>query len=378
MSEKQKKKKKGLLQSRFFHVYIRVLMVALILILIGTVWLMSYLRDLESAEPIYVARDVAALFEKGDFENLYRMDSSAGVIAGGDRDFYLENMRKVSAGKTVDWAEVFTEDPDEHRYIVTLDGDRFASFVLVPNGRTNRRGHKLWTLGRLQTHVAVETPPEPEPTPEPPAAVTACRVTAPAGYIVTVDGVTLSQDNAALTENPLYEEGFLPPEVENPVMVTYDYSATSENPQVTVTDAGGVPATISQTGENAWSCALREDEMLKAQYSEAAYKLAQKIARFTSRDGSKGSILGYCAPDSPARNTFNNLSNQYATPHNGVNFQNPVVAEFYALGDRCFTCRVSFDYQLKTRDGIRTDPTAYTFCIITQGNDVKLYNLLMG
>lgn len=376
----KKKKKKRLLDSRFYRVYFTVIGVVLLLILMGTVWLMSYLRDLESAEPIYVARDVAALFEKGDFENLYRMDGSAAAIAGDDPFFYVENLRELTAGKAVDWAEVFTEDPDKHRYTVTLDGERFAAFTLVPkpNGETNRRGHRLWTLGTLYTYVAVEEPPAPTPTPEPQVQLTQCRVTAPSTYTVAVDGVTLNADNATVTESPLYEEGFLPYDVQAPMLLTYEYGSESDSPHVTVTDDMGGAVTPTQTGENTYGCTLRDDEMLKAQYSEAVYKLAQKIARYTSRDGSKGSVTQYCAPDSPARTTFNNLSNQYATPHSAVNFENPVVAEFHALSDTCFTCRVSFDYQLKTRDGIRTDPTAYTFCIIIQGKDPKLYNLLMG
>lgn len=371
------KKKKRLLDSRFYRVYFAVVTIALTLILVFTVWLMSYLRDLESAEPYYVARDVAALFEKRDFVDLYRMDGSAEAIAGGDRDFYIDNLNQITAGKTVDWAEVFTEDPDEHRYIVTLDGERFANFVLVPNGKTNKRGHRLWTLRSVQTYVALQEP-EPEPTPEPPAALTPCRITAPKGYTVTVDGVALNADNASMTESPMYEDGFLPDGIQNPVMVAYDYGASTEAPQIALTDVDGSPVVATKTGENTWSCPLRESDLLKSQYSEAVYKLGQKIARYTSRDGSKNSVLQYCAPDSPARTTFNNLSNQYATPHSAVTFENAATTEFYALSDNCFTCRVSFDYLLKTRDGVRTDPTAYTFCILTQGGDAKLYNLLMG
>lgn len=376
MSKKNTKKKR-LRDSRFYRVYFAVLTVALTLILVGTVWLMSFLRDLESAEPIYVARDVAALFEKGDYENLYRMDSSAGAIAGGDREFYVENLRRIADGKAVDWAEVFTEDPDEHRYTVTLDGERFANFVLVPNGRTNRRGHRLWTLGTLQTYVAVQEA-EPEPTPVPEAERVYLRITAPKGYSVSVDGVALTAENASMTESPLFEDGFLPEAIVNPVMVTYDYGAESADAQIAVVDESGNPAVATRVGDNAWSCPLKEDDSLRAQYSDAAYSLGQKIAKYTSKDGSKNAILAYCAPDSPARTTFNNLSNQYATPHSAVKFENPSVTEFYALSDNCFTCRVSFDYLMNTRDGVRTDPTAYTFCVITQGGDAKLYNLLMG
>ena len=372
----KKKKKKSLMRSRFYRVYFTVVAAALVLILVGTVWLMSYLRDLESAEPIYVARDVAALFENGDYENLYRMDGSAASV--GSRDFYVENMRQITDGKAMAWSEVFDENNDEHRYAVTVDGERFATFTLVPNGKTNRRGHRLWTLGTLQTNVAVVEPEIEAPEPEVPAVTTQVKVTAPRGYAVTVDGTALSAQNAAVTEKPLYEEGFLPDNVQNPVMVTYEYGAQSEAPQVAATDGYGSPVTLAQAGENAWSCGLAEDQNLSAKYSEAAYSLAQKIAKYTSKDGSRDAILKYCAADSPARTTFKNLSNQYATPHSEIAFENASVTEFYPLSDDCFTCKVRFDYLMKTSDGMRTDPTVYTFCILTSGKEPKLYNLLMG
>ena len=373
----RKKKKKSLLDSRFYRIYFTVVVAVLVLILVGTVWLMSYLRDLESAEPIYVARDVAALFENGDFENLYRMDGSAAAV--GDREFYVENMRRIVNGRTVSWSEVFDENADEHRYAVTVDGERFATFTLVPNGQTNRRGHRLWTLGTVQTNVAVQEPEVVEaPVVEIPVVTTPVRVTAPRGYGVTVDGVILNMENCASSEKPLYEDGFLPDGVANPVIVTYDYSSQNESPQVTVTDNSGAPVALTQTSDNAWSCGLTEDINLKNQYGEACYSLAQKIAKYTSKDGSRDAILQYCAKDSPARTTFKNLSNQYATPHSQIAFENQSVSEFYQLADGCFTCKVSFDYLMKTSDGVRTDPTVYTFCIITSGGNPKLYNLLMG
>ena len=373
----KKKKKKGLLRSRFYQIYFIVLAAALLAIAVFTVWLMGYLRELESAQPVYVAQQVASLFENGDYADLYRLDSSAEAIAEGDRDFYVQNLEKLARGKEVAWSEAFSDSADEQRYNVTLDGDRFASFTLVPSGQTTRRGHRLWTLGSVQTHVAVEAP-EPEPTPEPELPKIAVRVTAPQGYAVALDGEPLSEANAAVTEKPLYEEGFLPEGVAVPIMVTYDCETLNETPEIAVTDASGNPVSAIQTDGHAWSCSLPEDETLKVKYSESAYTLGQKIARYTSRDASRNSILAYCASRCPARKKFKDLSNTYATPHSSYSFQNPQVSEFYMIADGCFTCRVTFDYLLKTKAGTRTDETTYIFCFVAQSGKPKLYNLLMG
>ena len=378
----KKSKKKGLLADRFYRIYFVALAAALVLILIGTVWLMGYLREYESAQPVYVAQDVAKLFEDRDFDALYAMDSAANQIAGGDRDFYVENMNELAQGKTVEWSEAFSTETDVHRYNVTLDGERFATFTLVPNGQRTRRGHPLWTLGSVVSNVAVQATPEPTPVPPEatpaPVAVSQVWVTVPRGYTVTVDGAPLSADNAELTEKPMYEEGFLPDGVVNPTLVTYGYGASTQAPAVSAMDETGMAVTLSQTAENAWSCGLPQNTAYQNQYTEAVLSLGEKIARYTSKDGSKDAILKYCAKDSPARNVFNNLSNQYATPHSDIAFQNEHAGEFYALSPDCFTCRVTFDYLMKTRDGVKTDPTAYTFCIVVQGDTGKLYNLLMS
>ncbi|MGX8705845.1 MAG: hypothetical protein ACSW8J_04620, partial [bacterium] len=224
---KKKKRKKSLLDSRFYRIYFTVLGAALTLILIGTVWLMGYLRDVEAAQPIYVAQDVARLFEIRDFSDLYALDSAAERVSGGDKAFYVKTLNEITEGKQVAWSEDFAEREDQRKYNVTLDGERFASFVLVPGSQKDRRGQTLWTLGYVTTNVAVaETPAEPdEPTPMPaPIVTTPVRVTAPRGYVVYVDGVQLTAENAAISEKSMFEDGFLPQGVGNPVILTYDYS----------------------------------------------------------------------------------------------------------------------------------------------------------
>ena len=371
-----KKKKTNLLDSKFYRVYFTCLAVAVVVILAGTVWLMGILRDVESAQPIYVARQVAKLFEARDFSDIYALDTSAARIAQGDKDFYVENMNEIAAGKTVDWSEAFSTDEDRHRYNVTLDGDRFASFTVVPNGKTTSRGSKLWTLGAVTTYVTLdESGDAPEASED--EATYACTITAPKGYAVSVNGVAVTPDNTATTETPLFEEGFLPASVEAPALVKYEYASPIVAPEVTVTDDTGAAVELEHPSDYVWSCGLREDAALQTQFSKAAYALAQRIARFTSKDGSKDAILKYCAKDSPARKKFNDLSNQYATPHSDIAFQNESVTEFYSISDDCFTCHVTFDYLMKTKAGVKTDHTTYTFCVVKQGGSGKLYNLLM-
>ena len=61
-----KKKKKSLLDSKFYRVYFTCLAAAAVLILVGTVWLMGILRDVESAVDLIV-ETIASLTGKETF-----------------------------------------------------------------------------------------------------------------------------------------------------------------------------------------------------------------------------------------------------------------------------------------------------------------------
>jgi hypothetical protein len=194
---------------------------------------------------------------------------------------------------------------------------------------------------------------------------------------VTVDGETLSADNATTSEKALFEADFLPPGVANPTLVEYLYDAKSPNPQVEAADGTGAPMPVEavEGKELTWSCALKSDEAYAQQYGSAAIALGKQVAKFMNKDAKKKAIERVCAKGSPAEAIFDNLNNTYATPHSGISFKDEAVSEFYVLSQDCFTCRVSFDTILNTEKGEAVYPTAYTFCVIKEGDVGKLWNI---
>ena len=229
----------------------------------------------------------------------------------GDEALYLDNLRELAAGRRVEWTPAFSANKDERKYNVNLDGE------------------------------------------------------------------ALSADNATTTEKALFEADFLPPGVKNPVLVEYRYDAASETPQVAVSDETGAPMAVAavEGKELTWSCPMKSDEAYSAQYGSAAIALAKQVAKFMNKDARKKAIERVCAKNSPAESIFDNLSNAYATPHSGISFKDEAVSEFYVMADDCFTCRVSFDTVLRTEKGDAVYPTAYTFCVIKEGDAGKLWNI---
>ena len=378
---KKRRKKKSIFRSTFYRIYFALVILCIVGIVFGVRWLNGLLADYESAQPKYVADEVGRLFETSDFEAIYEVDTSAAQFAGGDKALYTQELGELTRGGEVAWEASYSPSEDERRYSVTVDGERFATFSLVPSGETTARGNRLWKLGELTTLVQLQQP-EPEPEPEPsaePEQLYLCRITVPTGYGVTVDGVALDENNAQVSHKPLFEDGFLPETVPNPTVTEYLYDATSPAPELRVTDESGAEQPVNPVPdrEQTWTCPLKEDESCRQQYGDPTLALGRQVAKYIFKDAGKRSIQKICARNSPADQIFENLSNRYTTPHTGISFQNEVVSEFYSLSEDCFTCHVSFEVVLKTKNGDAVYPTAYTFCFIRQDGAGKLYNLLI-
>ena len=368
--KKKRKRKSRLLDSLFYRVYFAALAVSLVFIVIGMIWLSGVVRDYETAQPVHAAEVVAELFERADYASIYPFDTSARQISGGDEAFYVDSLTQLAQGKTVAWREAFSSDADKKSYSVTLDGDKFATFTLVPSGKTTAHGNRLWQLGSVTTHIALQQPTAAQN----PQAVP-YRLTVPQGCTVLVDGRALTDADVISTE-PLLPEDFLPPEYASPMMAVYGFASESAQPVLAVTDSTGAQLTPEASGENAWVCKPREDEQLKQTYSDAVVKLGTRIAKYTAKDLSQSSLLSGVADDSPAETVIKKFSNSWAPTHKSSQIKNPVVSEFYAISDDCFTCHVEFDFVLTSRKGNDyVYPTAYTFCVVKRKGEGRLYNL---
>ena len=101
----KKKSKNGILASRFYRIYFIVVGAALLMIVVGLIWLNGVVRDYEIAQPAHAAEEVARLFEEGDYARIYGLDTSAREISGGDEAFYVDSLKALAEGKTLAWRE---------------------------------------------------------------------------------------------------------------------------------------------------------------------------------------------------------------------------------------------------------------------------------
>ena len=369
--KENRKKKKGLLSSRFYRIYFVVVAVALVAIVIGLVWLNGAVADYEVAQPVHAAEEVAALFEEGDWDRIYDLDTSAKDISDGDRALYVERLTELTDDGDIAWSPAFSSNPDEVKYTVTLEDDKLATFTLVPSGQTTSHGNRLWKLGSITTHVAVEGTEAAGDL-----SVAPYRVKAPEGYTVTVNGRELTAEDAIATGEAIFQADFLPEGVTAPTMTEYAFFSEEGEPVLSAKDASGKEATVEPDGDSRWVCNLKEDEDFKNQFSSAIVALAERVAKYTVKDLSRNGIMKDVASESPAEDILKKFSNDWAPPHKTATVTDAKVTDFHVLGDDCFTCHVEFTFTLRTRRGNDyVYPTSYTFCVVKRKGAGKLYNI---
>ena len=369
--KENRKKKKGLLSSRFYRIYFVVVAVALVAIVIGLVWLNGAVADYEVAQPVQAAEEVAALFEEGDWDRIYDLDTSAKDISDGDRALYVERLTELTDDGDIAWSPAFSSNPDEVKYTVTLEDDKLATFTLVPSGQTTSHGNRLWKLGSITTHVAVEGTEAAGDL-----SVAPYRVKAPEGYTVTVNGRELTAEDAIATGEAIFQADFLPEGVTAPTMTEYAFFSEEGEPVLSAKDASGKEATVEPDGDSRWVCNLKEDEDFKNQFSSAIVALAERVAKYTVKDLSRNGIMKDVASESPAESILKKFSNDWAPPHKTATVTDAKVTDFHVLSDDCFTCHVEFTFTLRTRRGNDyVYPTSYTFCVVKRKGAGKLYNI---
>lgn len=371
MSSNGKKKQKGILSSLFWRVYLAVVAVALVTIAIGLIWLRGLVRDYEISQPAHAAEEVARLFVDGDYDRLYDLDTAAAELSGGDKALYVDSLTELTEGKAVDWREAYSPASDERKYAVTLEGDRLATFTLVPSGKTTSHGNTLWTLGSVTTNVAMQGTGAAGDLSAAPY-----RVSAPAGYVVTVNGQALTEADVISAGASILPEDFLPAGVEAPTMTEYAFYSEGMEPQLTAADATGAPCDVVPDGENAWMCPLKQNDEFRELYSDAIISLATQIAKYTVGDLSKSKVLKNTDSGSPAQTVLNKFSNGWAPSHKTSTVSDAVVSDFYVLSEDCFTCHVEFTFTLTSKRGNDyVYPTSYTLCVVRKKGTGKLYNL---
>lgn len=351
-------------ESWFYRIYFGLLAVCAIALTIGLVVLTGVLREYEQTRPVHTAEAYLDMLNRRDWAQVHAIDDAARKLKYETADQYARYMDELTAGKEFSLKSILSIDENEQKYNLMLDGQKFAELTLMHSGAVTKHNFAEWQLKNLEIVAA---------------RANEYTVTAPADSVVTVNGKALGAEDILETGLPTEAAENLPDGVEAPTLTKYGvYMFFSAPEDVRATDRNGNEQEVTRDGEHSWSCDLTYDDANIKEYVEGnVVTWGRRLAAYTTGDYDKIDLSNACINPSPARSFIRNMENQWATAHNGYDFQNIETYDYYVYSDSCFSCKISFDYIVHYSKQDQSYPTLYTLYFYRDGGTFKLYNFTM-
>lgn len=342
----------------FWAVYAGAILLCCILLVVAGVVLNSYLAAFEADQPVHFAENIfTTYFERGDFEGAMEIASYKGNPWEGNEEA-VAALKAMQEGKNTSFYAVSSAE-NEAKYNVVLvspedltqnEGageikDATAEMKVhgIPSAKiatiTFERGKEKGKFGfRGWDFVGMELFPE---------AKFEGSVILPDSYVLHVNGKQATEELLGETSDHEWNE-FLPEGVKGITLSHYTVSDLMQAPHFTATDASGAPVTLTRDEETGvYTAALlfetEVDEALKTRILTGM----KEYAKYIQADGSIGNVSPYFDTRSEFyRNTALNPA-AFVWDHNGYQFENEVIEDFYFFDDNTLCCHVSFDQHLK-------------------------------
>lgn len=352
MNQKQKMKKPFPL---FWMIYGVVLILFALLLFKGMGILKEYLTAFENSQPIlraeetfqtYFAGDdfVSALekaeYQPGEFESLQAASDQICRMKEGKKITYYAAM---STESEVQYNVVLVEEgedseenlaqtsEDKTPSVQSIPSTKIATVSFVKSETEDQWGLRGYEFSNMEIFLEAKE---------------SVRVTVPSTSRLTVNGKEV--DSRYAVEESQHEfNAFLPDGVTGITLVTYEIPGLFQEPQLSLTDKDSLPQTLQkdeQTGD--YTALLNYSAEWKQAHSDRILAGMKEYAKYMQNDGRIGLVSQYFDTSSMFyRNIAYNLS-QFVWDHNGYEFQNEKIDDFYAFDENTFCCHVSFDHVL--------------------------------
>ncbi len=343
MKKRNQKKKFPL----FYVLYFSILVVTILSIIIALGVISKRLAEYESAQPKHVAAEVfTKYFEPLNFSALLA-DAvyDAGSATQGE---ITDHLTKEIGGSKITYSLGSSSTEGIVTYIVKAGKIKFAAINLSLSGETTEHGYPLYALSSLELFVStdvVETPPETEP----PVTYTV-SVCAPAGYKVVLNGTELLESHISEYYKEKKALSHLPTDVEGVEFCAFRVSGL-ESTEVTleVTDETGAEAAYEYDEDTlTYTVKVNYSEALKSEHSEFVTSAITGYAAFMQADSSFKKIKSYYDPDSALYSAIELAGKDLwmVKDHDGYDFTDIEVGEFFAINDTVISCHISFTHVL--------------------------------
>ncbi len=325
---------------RFYSALIVCWVIALSALVIGLLFLATYLKDYESVQPKYTADEVfREYFEKKNFTYVldhpsvklgsYETKDSIGAYLSalvGENELSYHN---ISSGM----------DLDTSKYIVKYsEGERdvkIASFELVKSGEKSPKGFDKYALAGFELFYPAEKS-------------VALKVTK--GSVPYINGIPL--DDGCIKEEGIEHENnaHLPEGVSGIFYTLYYVDELTSTPSVTVKNAEGADIPLFfNNEENCYETELVYDEALAAEMGERAAEAGKILATYMQNDCKIAKVTPYFEKGTPLYKSITSTLQWAVIDHDSYTFEDIETSEFYRYDENTFSCRVKMTHVLKRK-----------------------------
>lgn len=343
----------------FWGVYLAVTVSVIALILIGAALLTSYLAAFEESQPIHGAEKIfRQYFESKNFEAALK-DSGFAVGETETLSDAAEALSALTEGKVMSFYAVSSEEGEANYNVVVIDSEKISSQTGsgeevkdataemavqgIPSTKIAtlrfEKSEKKGSFGFRgyefsEMEIFLEGKNE-------------AKVCIPSGYSLFVNGKELGEGYIKSSSDHEWNE-YLPEGTEGITLSDYEITGLYAEPSLTCTDEEGEEIALARNEETGvWEAALRYEDNVDAALSQRILTGMEEYAKYMQDDGSIGTVSTYFDRTSMFyKNTASNPSS-FVWDHNGYEFRNEVIDEFYFFDENTLCCHVSFDQVLK-------------------------------
>ena len=324
---------------RFYRAYFIGTAVLLCILLVLMIPLHNWLERFETTQPDHKIQQIYEdLFAQPDWAQIY--DLAETENAGfADRDAYVRYMQgKVDAAqdKQITYYETSAGLSKDHKYIVELDGERIATFMLT--GSVDSKTNKTeWEMIDLQLVVDCSH------------SVTVQRLP---GQTVLVNGKEVGDECIVRTISTKAED-YLPEGVHGFLLQELYVDGLMENPTVAVIDSNGnsVP-TVFNEEENKYTLDLSTSSGMTDAERDVILGAAKANALFAIRAVGTSELRKYFDSETQIYKDICNTPT-FIQSFASYSFKESVtaVSDFYRYSDDLFSARVTLQLDITRKNG---------------------------
>ena len=328
----------------FYAILVGCVVLALILTHVLARQLTGYLTEYEAVQPGHLAEDIFDTYFKGGIRFADLLEKTDYELSPFETEGQLETyLGTLAADGEPELQRVSAESDDYRRYVVMAGDTKVAAFNLrrgdaLEFSLFGHKFHKIlwlfeantWSLDRMELFWS---------------AGESATVKAPLGSTVKLNGVTVS--DAYLSGEPEITDScaHMPDGVQGLVYVTYKIDGLLYQPYVTVTDRTGraIPAVSDENGH--YTAQVQNDASLEASMRDYVLRAVEAYACYMQEDMSRADIKPYFDTSSAFYESIVTTT-RVVWSHDGYEFQNETIGDFYAYDENTFSCSVGFTHVL--------------------------------